>query len=113
MQLKDGTIAPLTSSFREAVLSSIGAMANRGLRVLAFAFKSDLGNLSDYTGVKHLAHESLINSENYISIESQLTFVGLAGLQVHILPGTDACIDLWIKIAFASLLFCCQGIYKG
>lgn len=85
MQLKDGTIAPLTSSFREAVLSSIGGMANRGLRVLAFAFKSDLGDLSDYTGVKHPAHASLINSENYSSIESQMTFVGLAGLQVHIL----------------------------
>lgn len=85
VQLKDGSVVPLTPSFRENIIGSVEAMACKGLRVLACAFKSDLENLADYTGPKHPAHGMLINAENYSSIESQLTFVGLAGLQVVLL----------------------------
>lgn len=82
MQLKDSTIVPLTPSFRQGIMSSVEGMACQGLRVLACAFKTDLGTLSDYNGPNHPGHQTLINADNYSSIESGLTFVGLGGLQV-------------------------------
>lgn len=82
MQLKDGTIIPLSPSFRQRITSSIEGMACQGLRVLACAFKRDLGSMSDYNGPEHPAHRRLVNADNYSSIESELTFVGLGGLQV-------------------------------
>ena len=82
MQLKDGTIVPLTPRFRQGIMSSVEGMACQGLRVLACAFKSDLGTLSDYNGPNHPGHQTLINADNYSSIESGATFVGLGGLQV-------------------------------
>jgi len=61
-------------------------MACQGLRVLACAFKTDLGTFSDYDGLQHPAHQALINADIYSSIESELTFVGLCGLQVSDFP---------------------------
>jgi Ca2+-transporting ATPase len=82
VQLRDGSVVPLNASFREKIMVSVEKLACQGLRVLACAFKTDLGTLSNYTGPKHPAHQSLVASENYSAIESELTFVGLAGLQV-------------------------------
>ena len=59
-------------------------MAERALRLLAFAIKpaAELGALSAYDGSEaHPAHALLANPAGYESLESGLTFVGVAGLR--------------------------------
>lgn len=82
VQLKDGTVVPLTPSSREFIMASVDTMASKGLRVLACAFKTELGVFQDYDGSSHPSHQMLLEPENYFNIESQLTFVALSGLQV-------------------------------
>lgn len=82
MQLRDGSVVPLTPDFRQQILENVNRMASKSLRVLALAFKTDLGSLTNYTGVEDPAHAMLMNPEKYVQIESGLAFVGLAGLQV-------------------------------
>ncbi len=43
--------------------------------------QDDLAALSTYNGERHAAHTQLTNPSNYESIESNLIFVGLAGLE--------------------------------
>lgn len=81
VMMKDGSIVPLTPSFREEIIARINLMASKSLRVLACAYKTGLGSLNDYTGPEHHAHQLLLNTESYATIESQLTFVGLVGMQ--------------------------------
>jgi Ca2+-transporting ATPase len=102
VQLRDGSVVPLNASFREKIMVSVEKLACQGLRVLACAFKTDLGTLSNYTGPKHPAHQSLVASENYSAIESELTFVGLAGLQdpprKEVKPAIDDCKQAGIRV---------------
>ena len=58
-------------------------MAASALRVLAFAVKTEgLGDLGSYDGSEgHAAHRRLADPSQYAAIESDLAFVGLAGLQ--------------------------------
>eukprot|EP00250_Pteridium_aquilinum_P009828 c18964_g1_i1 orf=764-3508(+) len=79
--LKDGSAVPLQPNIREEIIATINLMASKGLRVLACACKTGLESLDDYTGPEHSAHHLLLNTENYATIESQLTFVGLVGMQ--------------------------------
>ncbi|KAI5079779.1 hypothetical protein GOP47_0005258 [Adiantum capillus-veneris] len=81
VMLKDGSIVPLVPNLREEIMATINLLAKMGLRVLACAWKQDLGPLDEYTGPDHPAHQLLMNTENYATIESQLTFLGLAGMQ--------------------------------
>ncbi|KAG6555237.1 hypothetical protein Mapa_003278 [Marchantia paleacea] len=81
VQLKDGTVVPLTPSSREFIMASVDTMASKGLRVLACAFKTELGVFEDYDGPSHPSHQMLLEPENYFNIETQLTFVALSGLQ--------------------------------
>ncbi|CAK9231707.1 unnamed protein product [Sphagnum troendelagicum] len=102
VQLRDGSVVPLNASFREKIMASVEKLACQGLRVLACAFKTDLGTLSNYTGPNHPAHQSLVASENYSAIESELTFVGLAGLQdpprKEVKPAIDDCKQAGIRV---------------
>eukprot|EP00898_Chlorokybus_atmophyticus_P002990 jgi/Chlat1/3692/Chrsp247S03836 len=83
IRLSDGSEVPLTDGTRTALLSCVERMSSRALRCLAFATKhSNLGDLADYDGtVTHPGHRLLLEPNNYRLIESNLTFVGVAGLQ--------------------------------
>ncbi|KAH7443179.1 hypothetical protein KP509_02G023900 [Ceratopteris richardii] len=81
VMLNDGFVVPLLPSLREEIISTIDLLASKGLRVLACAYKQDLGTLNEYTGPEHPLHQLLLNADNYAAIESQLTFLGLAGMQ--------------------------------
>ena len=74
---QDGSIVPLTTRYREEILTNMNLLASKGLRVLACAYKTGLGSLDDYTGPLHPQHKMLLNAESYPTIESELTFVGL------------------------------------
>ena len=82
VQLPNGSTLPLSASMRKLILAEQAKMARSALRCLAFATKSALGELSSYDGTeKHKAHAVLKDPSAYASIESDLTFVGMAGLR--------------------------------
>ncbi|KAJ9548347.1 hypothetical protein OSB04_020890 [Centaurea solstitialis] len=57
-------------------------MSMGALRVLGFAYKDDPSEFTTYNGDEdHPAHNLLLNPTTYSSIESNLTFAGLAGLR--------------------------------
>ncbi|XP_047313599.1 calcium-transporting ATPase 4, endoplasmic reticulum-type-like [Impatiens glandulifera] len=82
IQLLDGSIVALDQSSRNAILRSLEDMSTSALRCLGFAYKEDLPEFATYTGDEdHPAHQLLLNPSSYSSIESNLIFVGLAGLR--------------------------------
>lgn len=83
VQLHDGSITILDQSSREVILESLHQMSTSALRVLGFAYKDDIPEFATYNGDEdHPAHKLLLNPADYSSIESNLVFVGLAGLRV-------------------------------
>ncbi|XP_059660674.1 calcium-transporting ATPase 1, endoplasmic reticulum-type-like [Cornus florida] len=82
VQLSDGSFVELEQTSREAILLSLKEMSSSALRCLGFAYKLDLPEFATYNGdEEHPAHNLLLNPSNYSSIESELIFVGLAGLR--------------------------------
>ncbi|KAL6566637.1 Calcium-transporting ATPase 4, endoplasmic reticulum-type [Orobanche minor] len=82
VQLHDGSITKLDQSSREVILESLHQMSTSALRVLGFAYKDDIPEFATYNGDEdHPAHKLLLNPADYSSIESNLVFVGLAGLR--------------------------------
>ncbi|KAL6516498.1 Calcium-transporting ATPase 4, endoplasmic reticulum-type [Orobanche gracilis] len=82
VQLLDGSITKLDQSLRDGILVSLHEMSTSALRVLGFAYKVDLPEFVTYNGDEdHPAHKLLLNPAKYSSVESDLVFVGLAGLR--------------------------------
>ena len=81
--LADGSVVPLDAGSRTQLQGLLDGLAGRALRLLAFAVKSEgLGELADYDGSEgHRGHVRLADPGAYEGIESDLTFLGLAGLQ--------------------------------
>jgi len=80
--LPDGSVAALTPAMRRAILGQVEAMAEKALRCLALAHKADVGVLGNYDGTtSHPGHKLLQDPSKYASLESDLVFVGLVGLQ--------------------------------
>ena len=83
IQLLDGSIVELDQASRDTILQSLHKMSSSALRCLGFAYKENLPEFDTYNGDEdHPAHQLLLNPSNYSSIESNLIFVGLAGLRV-------------------------------
>ncbi|KAI3846473.1 hypothetical protein MKX03_034954 [Papaver bracteatum] len=82
VQLLDGSVVKLDHSSRTLILESLLEMSSTALRCLGFAYKDELAEFATYNGDEdHPAHELLLHPSNYSSIESNLIFVGLAGLR--------------------------------
>ena len=81
IQLADGCVVPMDEACRQLVLTRHMEMSSKGLRCLGLAYKDDLGELSDYDGEHHPSHKKLLDPTSYISIESDLIFVGVVGLR--------------------------------
>ncbi|KAF9687949.1 hypothetical protein SADUNF_Sadunf02G0146300 [Salix dunnii] len=56
----------------------------QGVGCLGLAYKDDLGEFSDYYSESHPAHKKLLDPTCYMSIETDLVFVGVVGLRVRI-----------------------------
>ena len=81
-------------------------------RCLAFASKSDLGDLSTYDGASHPAHRLLMDPATYSQIESDLIWLGVAGLQdpprPEVASAIAECHAAGINVRFYSHLeHCC------
>ncbi|KAI5603293.1 hypothetical protein POPTR_001G233400v4 [Populus trichocarpa] len=82
IQLLDGSVVALDQYSKDLILQSLHEMSTSALRCLGFAYKEDLSEFETYNGDEdHPAHQLLLEPRNYSSIESNLTFVGLAGLR--------------------------------
>lgn len=84
IQLLDGSVVKMTEEARDSLLKKLNFLSIKALRCLGMAYKDDLDELSDYDGENHPGHKSLLDPTNYDSIESNLIFVGMAGLRVII-----------------------------
>lgn len=82
MQLADGSVVPIDEPCRQLILLKLLDMSSKGLRCLGFAYKDDLGEFSDYYFESHPSQRILLDPSNYLSIESNLVFVGVVGLRV-------------------------------
>lgn len=109
--LSDGSCVGLSQSTRDRLSGVIEGMAAESLRCLAFASKSDLGELASYDGDRHPAHKLLLDPVNYAQIETDLVWVGVAGLQDPPRPEVKAaiadCHDAGIRVCIAS--WCCAA----
>lgn len=84
VMLSDGKVVALDKATRDRLSKLLDAKAGHALRLLAFALKpaAELGALSAYDGSEsHPAHSLLANPAQYAELESDLIFVGLAGLR--------------------------------
>ncbi|XP_074295119.1 calcium-transporting ATPase 4, endoplasmic reticulum-type-like [Silene latifolia] len=81
IQLIDGSILALDQNTKRAILDRLHEMSSSALRCLGFAYKDDLAEFTTYDGDDHPAHDLLLNPSNYPAIESNLIFVGFAGLR--------------------------------
>ena len=82
--LPDGSVVSLSDDLRKDIIATVGEMSSNALRCLGFALKTgaELGKLGSYDGTEtHAAHKDLMDPAKYESIESDLTFCGLAGLR--------------------------------
>lgn len=83
IQLLDGSVVELDQRAKAVILDSLKELSTGALRVLGFAYKDDPSEFTTYNGDEdHPAHNLLLNPTSYSSIESNLTFAGLAGLRV-------------------------------
>ncbi|KAF0698021.1 Aste57867_11352 [Aphanomyces stellatus] len=103
IQLHDGRIVPFTEKGKQAVLAKVTSMAQKSLRCLALAKKEDLGELNSYDGDRHHpAHKKLESTDSFATIESNLTFVGLAGMEdpprPEVRPMIEVCASAGIRV---------------
>ncbi|XP_077234433.1 calcium-transporting ATPase, endoplasmic reticulum-type-like [Tasmannia lanceolata] len=102
VQLADGSAVPMDEPCRQLLVAKLLEMSSKGLRCLGFAYKDDLGELSDYYAETHPAHKKLLDPSNYSAIESNLVFVGVVGLrdpprgEVH--TAIEDCREAGIKV---------------
>ncbi|KAK9865269.1 hypothetical protein WJX84_000813, partial [Apatococcus fuscideae] len=81
MMLADGSVEAMDQATRGQLQASIDSMAGQALRCLAFAAKEDLGELNGYNGESHPGHRLLLDNKHYPDIESNMTWLGVAGLR--------------------------------
>lgn len=78
----DGKVAPMSPATRANLSAHVDRCALKALRCLVAAQKMQLGEqLSSYDGDTHPGHKQLEDPGCYATIESGLTFLGLAALR--------------------------------
>lgn len=102
VQLADGSVVLLDEPCRQLLQLRQLEMSSKGLRCLGMAYKDELGEFSDYYAETHSAHKKLLDPACYISIESDLVFVGMVGIrdpprdEVH--KAIEDCREAGIKV---------------
>ncbi|CAD8101390.1 unnamed protein product [Paramecium sonneborni] len=77
----NGDAVPLKAQDKNELLKIVKNLAEKGLRTLAICVQEDCGQLSDYDGPKHPAHNLLIDTNNYKDLESKPIIIGVVALQ--------------------------------
>jgi Ca2+-transporting ATPase len=82
--LQDGSLALLTESDRKVLHNKVIETASKGLRILAIAKKTEIGNLKSFNGVSdktHPATELMKDPENYPQLETDLCLIGFVAIK--------------------------------
>ncbi len=105
VMLSNGNVIPMTAQMRKSVADVIDGKAEHALRLLAMAIKSgdDLGDLAGYNGDEsHVAFKKISKPSTYSDIESDMTFIGLAGLRdpprAEVAQAIDDCHNAGIRV---------------
>lgn len=105
IMLQDGSVVPLTSQAKNCINKQFESMADDALRVLSFAIKFVEGPLASYDGDKqHPAQQLLKQSDKFAEIESDMIFVGLAGLMDPPRPEVNPMIDICHKAGIRVIM---------
>lgn len=96
IMLPDGTVEALSDAWRKAIDGQIQKMAESALRTMGLAMKTEkLGDLQTYDGPNHEGHALLVDTENFVKVEEDMTFVGMMGImdppRPECLPAIKAC----------------------
>ena len=84
---KDGKLHELDAQAKSNIIKEVSDLASKGLRCLAIAYKTDLGELNDYNGKGHQAHKTLEDYEKHAEIENNSIFIGFVAMQDPPRPG--------------------------
>lgn len=106
IMLQNGNIVPLTDQARFTINKRFESMADDALRCLAFAIKKvTTGSLATYNGDRHHPAQQLLKqSDSFAEIESDMTFVGLAGLMDPPRPEVNPMIDICHKAGIRVIM---------
>eukprot|EP00930_Biecheleria_cincta_P031203 TRINITY_DN2165_c0_g1_i2.p1 TRINITY_DN2165_c0_g1~~TRINITY_DN2165_c0_g1_i2.p1 ORF type:complete len:1036 (+),score=236.67 TRINITY_DN2165_c0_g1_i2:91-3198(+) len=96
IMLPDGKVEDMSDAWRKAIDGQIQKMAESALRTMGLAMKKDnLGDLQTYDGENHKGHALLSDTEKFIEVEQDMTFVGMVGIldppRPECLPAIRAC----------------------
>ena len=72
---------PLTGQVKDKILEKTKELSSEALRCIAFAYKEETGELSNYNGPSHHAHQLLENHKNYVGFEKEMVFLGVAAMK--------------------------------
>ena len=82
VMLPSGAIEPLTDAMKQAVQQALRGMAEKSMRTLALAVKTEgLGALATFDGRNtHEGYALVSNTEGYEKVESGMALVGMVGI---------------------------------
>jgi len=110
MRTQDGKDVPMSQELRAKLLNQVKTMAERPLRVLAFATKEQFNDgyqpLATYDGKKsHPAHKMLqVDPDKFEQIEQHMVFLGLAGIKDPARPEVKPSIELCKKAGIRVIM---------
>jgi len=82
IMLQDGSVEKMTPEWRATVEKEITGMAGEALRTIGLAYRPDLTStgMHDYDGPQHGQHKQLLDPNNFIKLEDDMTFIGMTGI---------------------------------
>ena len=105
----EGKIVAIDDKFNKQIQAKISEWAGEGLRVIALAYKDNgsLGLLKDICSSEDImspAYKHLKDVNNYPSIESGLTFIGMTGISDPIRPEAKTAIQIAYKAGISVFM---------
>lgn len=94
VKLRDGTIIPISAKVRKQIDGTIQSIGGRALRCIGLAMKDGSALNSNLLQENEEYNEVLKDSSKFATIESGLTFVGMAAIKDPSRPGVAESIDL-------------------
>lgn len=104
-----GEQIPIDEKFNKMIDEQIKEWARQGLRILALGYKNhdDLGILKDLSSgedIMNPAYRYLKDTQNYLEIENDLTFLGLVGISDPVRPEAKGAIEVANKAGIAVFM---------
>lgn len=103
--LKNGEVTAFTEAAKKNVAKRVNDMADASLRTLAMAVRRG-GPLASYDGPSHPEHENFKEPGNFINFETDMIFIGVAGIQdpprAEVKGAIDTCKAAGIRVVMIT-----------